>query len=203
LEAQSEALQSQTRAFSEQRQRDAAVVGSHLQSVRACLALASDHVQAAARARAKAAVGACEPMHQYLWERGCGWYAKGTSGEQQGPFDMAVLNKRAAEQCRSCWCEGFSKWLTYEQATAILKQASLCPDFDAVQYHISQACFLHSRASESLERANTAYSADAAPAAAAREGSPAVSPNPPLQREQRYPFEVLEAMWSTVAQRRP
>jgi hypothetical protein len=197
LEAQGEALRKQAIAFSEQRMSDAAVVGDRLSAVRACLALASHHVQAASRARAKAASGLCEPMHQYLWERGCGWYAKGMSGEQQGPIEFAVLVKLAPDQRRSCWCEGFSKWVTFEEATATLKQVSPCPEFDAVQFHISQVCFLHSRASEALETANPALSAEAA-----LDVMPNSSPNPLPQQQHHYPFEVLEAMWSTVSQRR-
>jgi hypothetical protein len=146
-------------------------------------------------------------MHQYLWERSCGWYLKGDSGEQQGPLDMADLNKRLPAQRMSCWCEGFSKWLPYEQAIAMLQQDELCPEFDAVQYHISQVCFLHSRATEALDHTNAALSIDKLPA---EETFAEFTLGPALeqqqqqqqQQQQEYPFEVLEAMWSTVLQRR-
>jgi hypothetical protein len=219
LESRTRELQAQVAAFAaggEKRNDDAALAAKQLQLLRASLALASDHAQAAMRANVPVhgtgAVG--ERMHRYLWARSCGWYLKDATGEQQGPLDMAVLAK-AAKQSTSCWCEGFTKWLPYEHAMAAIKLApaeaagkrpptARDTVFDAPQFHVAQICFLHSRASDALERLLAMFPSDAESAA---DNSPSLSPvhaaadaSPSFnQFPDGYPSEVMEAMFRTVS----
>jgi hypothetical protein len=217
LESRTRELQAQVAAYAagiEKRNDDAALAAKQLQLLRASLTLASDHAQAALRARVHGSGAAGEPMHHYLWARSCGWYLKDASGEQHGPLDMAVLAK-AAKQSTSCWCEGFTKWLPYEHAMAAIKlapaeAAGKRPPtkretvFDAPQFHVAQVCFLHSRASDALERLLAMFPSDVESAA---ENSPSLSAAhtaadaPPSSHRfpDGYPSEVLEAMFRTVS----
>ena len=178
--------------------------------MRACVTLAADHAQAALQAKAKVSGRTSAALHQYFWAHSCGWYLKESSGEQQGPLDMAHLSRCVPTQRASCWCDGFKTWLPYEQVMAFVERSLSGAageddaEFDAVQYHIAQMCFLHSRASNALERAVAAFQTDAAPAPQSPAAASASSPSPPHQQlQQQYPAEVLEAMWATVTQQQP
>jgi hypothetical protein len=210
LEARTQELQNQVQALaagSDRRKQEAVIARDELQSLRTCLALATDHAQAALRAKAKGLGRDREPMHMCLWERSCGWYLKDSSGEQQGPLDLTVLEKIAPKSTTSCWCEGFKQWLPYDKAMKVIKRTSPGSagkddlEFDAVQYHIAQVCFLHSRASDSLERSSVLYCKHASPASASPAHSSVEFINPPVQQLQGYPSEVLESMWFTVSKR--
>jgi hypothetical protein len=217
LESRTRELQAQVAAYaaaSEKRNDDAALAAKQLQLLRASLTLASDHAQAALRARVQGSGAAGEPMHHYLWARSCGWYLKDASGEQHGPLDMAVLAK-AAKQSTSCWCEGFTKWLPYEHAMAAIKLAPAEAAgkrpatkretvFDAPQFHVAQVCFLHSRASDALERLLAMFPSDAESAAENSLSLPpahtaADAPRSSHRFPDGYPSEVLEAMFRTVS----
>jgi hypothetical protein len=216
LESRTRELQAQVAAFAaggEKRNDDAALAAKQLQLLRASLALASDHAQAAMRAKVHASGAAGEPMHHYLWARSCGWYLKDAAGEQHGPMDMAVLAK-AVKQSTSCWCEGFTKWLPYEHAMAAIKLAPAEAAgkrpvatreavFDGPQFHVAQVCFLHSRASDALERLLAMFPSDAESAA---ESSPSLSPerataddSPSFHQFADGYQQIMEAMLRTVS----
>jgi hypothetical protein len=207
LEIRMRELQTQVVTLSsckEKRKQDAAVLSSQLECVRSSLALATDHALAAMRAKAQASATTCEGMQRCLWERSCGWYVKSASGEQQGPMDIQDLNKRLPHPQSRCWCEGFTKWVPYEEAVSVLQKASYGRDgkknnslFDAEQFHIAQVCFLHSRTSDALDRVRFADSDDGMPTSAA---AAKFSPPPTIQCD---PQEMLQAMWATVSQKQP
>jgi hypothetical protein len=189
-------------AGSDRQSQGAAAASAELRSLRSCLALASDHAQAAMRAKAQLAGSAREPVHRCLWESSCGWYLKQPSGEQQGPLDMAALSKIAPKQITSCWCEGFKKWVLYDRAMRVMRQgAGRDDDFDLVQYHVAQVCFLHSRASDLLESSLGLCCREAPSAAQSPESAVAESPLRPALQHEGYPNEVMEAMWLTVSKR--
>ena len=213
LDARSQELQAQVTALaagSDRRQQHVALAINEMDSVRACVALAADHAQAALQAKSKASGRAGAALRKYFWEHSCGWYLRESSGEQQGPLDMAQLSRCAPKQHASCWCDGFKTWLPYEQAMAFIKRASSDTagedhaDFDAVQYHIAQLCFLHSRASDALERALAAFGGAAPAPQSPAVASASSQPNSLSQQpQQHYPAEVLEAMWATVTRQSP
>jgi hypothetical protein len=142
LEARSQELHAQVTALSsgnDRRKQHLALAKNEIDSVRACVTLAADHAQAALQAKAKVSGRSSAALHQYFWAHSCGWYLKESSGEQQGPLDMAHLSRCVPTQRASCWCDGFKTWLPYEQVMAFVERSLSGAageddaEFDAVQ----------------------------------------------------------------------
>jgi hypothetical protein len=185
-------------AFDEKRHAPAIMSVSELKSLRSLLAVAADHALVAMRAMVQGAEMSCEGVQRNLLERSCGWYMKNASGEQEGPMNMQDLRRRLPHPTARCWCEGFARWLPYEEAIAVMQSASFGVKnansiFDLGLFHIAQAHFIHMSCCSSIDRAICCDDENPTPAAAAANTSAPCAP-------QLNPRDVLEGMWAVVLQ---